>query len=464
SQAEAFRMGSIVLNVLLVLFLVVTVLVLIFAEPLTKLRTGGAISAEQIKIATNLTRLMMFAQLFFAVSNFMTGILQSYQRFIIPAISPILYNLGIVAGAVLLTDRLGIYAPGVGVVMGAFAHMIVQIPLVRKLGLKYTFSFNLKFPGVKQFLRLAPPRVLALSLSEVRNLAMGFFATSIGSLSFLVIRYGLLLMAIPIRFVGVPIGQASLPFLSKEAADTDINHFRDLLVQSLNQVAFLALPATVLILVLRIPFVRIIFGTANFPWEMTLTVGRVVGILSVSIVLQAMVHVMIRAFYALKNTKVPLVITLIDTALYFALSAGLVFGLQYGVLGIAIATTVTAFVEFGLFLLLLNRLVTGLLGRPLLWPQFKMVLASFLMAVFLYLPFRIFDELVFNTSRAIEVVGLAVTTGTIGMLVYIYFAALFEIKELYLFVKLANKFGNWRQLLSETDEVVVEAYHGADDV
>jgi putative peptidoglycan lipid II flippase len=456
SPEEAFTMSSIMMNVLLAVFFVVGVFVFIFAVPITQLRTGQGFTDHQVMIVTNLTRIMLLAQFFFAVSNFMTGILQSYQRFIMPAIAPIFYNIGILGGVFLFSNQFGIYGAGIGVVIGAFLHMIIQLPLVYKLGFRYRFSFNIRYPGIQEFFRLMPPRVLSIGANEIRKLLLGFFATTLGNLSFFVMQLALALMAIPIRFFGVSISQASLPFLSEESSTHDLGKFKSLVLQSLHQIAFLTLPASVLLLILRVPIVRLIYGTFNFPWGATLTTSRLIAIIALSITAQAMVQLLIRAFYALKDTKTPLLIALGDVILYVSLCTVLIFASPLGVYGIALATTITAFIELLLYLYLLDRKVSGFTGRAFLVPQIKIATASFFMAVFLYLPFRIFDELIFDTSRTIELIALTVTTSSIGILVYIYFAMLLEIKELTMVQKVIATFDRWRKPLIQSKEVLIE--------
>ena len=455
-EARAFAMSSIIFNYIILAFVVISIIIFIFAEPITRMRTGVKFTPEQIQIVINLTRIMLLSQLFFAVSNFLTGILQSYQRFILPAFSPILYNLGILIGVYLFAPFFGIYSTGIGVVIGAFLHMAVQLPMVLKLGFRYRWSFDLNFPGVKRFIKLSPPRTLALTIGEFKKLALGFFATSLGILSFLVMDFGLALMAIPIRFVGVPIGQASLPFLSDQASEQDLKRFKELLLQSLHQIAFLCYPASILLLILRIPIVRLVYGAAQFPWQMTINTGMVLAIVSISIVGQSLVHLLIRAFYALKDTKTPLVVTCLDAVIYLILCGWFVFKTRYGVYGIAVTTTITGLLEFLTLLLLLDRKIHGVAQKSFWFPQLKMIITSFFMGVFLYLPFKILDELVFDTSRTIELIGLTVTTATIGLLVYIYFSALFDVRELRFFLQMLNKFGGWRQSLQATKELVVE--------
>jgi putative peptidoglycan lipid II flippase len=452
----AFEMSSVILNIILLIFIVLGVIIFIASPFISNYRTGDQFTPEQVEIVTRMTRIMLVGQLFFAISSVFGAVLQSYQRFIIPSIAPIIYNLGIVLGTYLFSERFGIYSAGIGVVIGAFLHMIIQLPSILRLGFKFKLSFNINVPGVKQLFRLIPPRVLTIGVNEFQNLSLGFFATSLGNLSFVVIKLALSLMTIPIRLFGVPIGQASLPFLSEESHERDLQHFKRLLLQSINQIAFLAFPASVLLLILRIPIVRLVFGTANFPWDKTLMTGRAVAIISISVAAQAMVQILVRAFYALRDTRTPFYITLITVFIYLVGSALVVFYTPWGIYGLAMMTSIAAIFELLLSLGYLHKKIGGFLTSEFWIPQAKMLLASFLMAVFLYLPFRIFDELIFDTTRIIELIGLTITTGTIGVVVYLYFATLFEIKELEVFKNLIFSFTSSQRNLSKSPEVVVE--------
>ncbi len=456
-EAKAFRFTAIVMNYVMLVFLILSILAFIFAEPITGLRTGKEFSLEQIAIAVKLTRLMLFAQLFFAISNFLTGILQAYQRFIAPALAPIFYNLGIMLGTIFLAKYFGIYAAGLGVLLGAFLHMLVQLPLVWKLGFRFNFDFNLKFPSVKKLFALMPPRLLTVGVTEFQNLAMGFFATTIGDLSFVVLKLASRLMTLPIRFFGVPISQASLSFLSEESAGENRAKFNRLLLQSLNQIAFFAMPASVLLLILRVPIIRLIFGTYNFPWKTTVLTGKVVAIIAISITAQAMVQLLVRAFHALKDTKTPFLITIATVAIYLLTAYLAVYEFNLGVLGLALAISLTAFVELILFVILLNRKIACFNSKEFWWSQSKMLGASFFMAVFLYLPFKILDEVVFDTSRTIDLIALTISTASMASLVYVYFSVLFDVKELLYIRNILQKFGKWREAIEDSSEVLLDS-------
>ncbi len=457
SDQEAFRMTNQMMTMLLLIFLCISTVIFIFAEPITRATTGSEFTAEQVQIAATLTRIMLFAQFFFAISNFFTGMLQSYRRFILPALSPILYNVGIVMGVWLTHSTLGIYSTGVGVVFGAFLHMFIQLPSVYKLGFRFQPTLKFDHSGIKPLMRLAPPRTITLGISQLQDLANNFFTTSIGNLSKVIMDLVGSLITLPIRFFGAPIGQATLPFLVDEAHKEDQTGFRDLVLQSIHQIAFFAFPASVLLLILRLPIVRIAYGTSNFPWESTKTTALVVGIISLSIAFQAVVHLLIRAFYALKNTQVPFFISLVTVGLYLCMTWISVFVLKAGVVGIAITTTTVNIVETILFVFMLSRQISGFFSKMFWFPQLKMITASFLMAVFLYLPFRILDEIVFDTSRTVELVLLTITTSTIGLVVYVYFSVLFDVRELHLLQGVINKFGNWRKILNKSPEVLLES-------
>jgi putative peptidoglycan lipid II flippase len=177
------------------------------------------------------------------------------------------------------------------------------------------------------------------------------------------------------------------------------------------------------------------------------------------------VQLLIRAFHALKDTVTPFVIITVSALVYLVISWVFVFKLESSVLGIAWATTVSAFIEAILFFILLEKRVKNLFfNKSFVQEQLKILVCSFLMAVFLYLPFKIFDELVFDTTKTVELIGLTVTTSTIGLLVYIYFSVLFDVQELAYFMNAFQKFGKWQQPLSESKEVLIESGVDGEDI
>jgi putative peptidoglycan lipid II flippase len=207
-----------------------------------------------------------------------------------------------------------------------------------------------------------------------------------------------------------------------------------------------------------------VFGVPGFSWDDTKLTGRILAIIALSITAQAICQLLIRAFYALKNTKTPLKISLVTSSIFIFISWLSVFVLKVGLEGIAVGVSLSTILEMLLFLYCLDRRVKGFMGKAFWVPQMKMITASFFMAVFLYLPFRILDELVFNTSHTVELILLTITTATIGMLVYIYFAMLFEIRELTILKDILDKLDGWKKTLSRTEEVLLETGMSGDEL
>lgn len=457
SKKDAFVMASSVLNLILLGFTIFSLVIFFAADPLTRLMTGAEFSDQQVALSANMTRLMLLAQFFFAISNFLSGTIQSYKRFIIPALSPIAYNLGIIVGIITLSPIVGIYGPAIGVVMGAFFHLLLQLPLAIKLGFRYYPLIDLSHPGVREIFRLMIPRTITLSIGQIQLFAIVFFATFLGGVSLTIINLAQQLMTFPIRIFGAPIGQAALPFLSKESNDGDVEGFKGLVLRSLHQISFFAMPASVLLLILRIPIVRLAYGAKDFPWQATVLTGWVVAILALSVTAQAMVHILVRAFYALHDTKNPLRVSLVSIGIFLVVSIASVFGSSLGLLGLAAALSISTTVEMLLLLGILNKKVGGFASMELWAPQLKMLVSSFLMAVFIWIPFRTLDQLVFDTSRTVDLIGLTVSVGTIGMLTYTAFAVLLDVKELYMIKKVLGVIGGWQKQLSKTTEVVETA-------
>ncbi len=486
SEEKAFKVANSVINLTLLFFLLTSIFVGLFATQITEIRTGPQFTPHQIQTSANLTIIMLVAQVVFCLSFFLSGILQTYQYFIIPAIAPILYNIGIIIGTYLFNPTFGIYGAGIGVIIGSILHLLIQIPLIKKINFTYKFKINLKDINVKKIMSLMPARTMTIGISEIKSLGLTFFTTTLGNFSFVILRLALTLMAIPVRIFGVPISQASLPFLSKEYKEDDFSSLKKLLIESLHQIAFLAAPASILLLILRIPVVRIVFGTKNFAWSNTVLTGKVIAIIALSVTAQAMIQLLVRGFYALQDTKTPLKISLITSILYFyfcyffsffhanhpnnpiSIGIGYIFKIKsqsdIGLIGIAITICLITILELFLFLIYLNKKIPKFFDLPFLINQIKICFSSFLMAIFLYLPLKILDnKQFFDTSRTIELIALTLIISVIGMFVYIYFAKIFRIKELNLIVGIIQNFTKKKSpVIISTQEPIADQNVGDD--
>lgn len=453
SEAEAFRMASSLINLLLLLFGVAALVVAVFAPDVVRFMTGPGFTDDQVALAASMTRIMLLAQFFFAVSNFLSGMIQSYQRFIVPALSPVLYNMGIIFGTLILSRWFGIYGPVYGVLLGAFLHMAVQIPLAKKLGFRHRLEIDLRNDGLRRVVKLTAPRAVGVGIDLIQPYFLTFFITSLANANLTLMRFAQRLMTIPIRIFGVPIGQAALPFLSKESSEGEWTRFRSLLLQSLHQVAFFALPASVLLLVLRVPIVRFAFGAKNFPWTDTVLTGKLVAILALSVAAQAATHVLVRGFYALHDTRRPFVVSVSSMVIGVALGWWVTYMTDFGMLGLAFSLTFTGWLEALLLFWLLHKRVQFSFAEAIL-PQLKMLAAVGLMGLSLYFPMKALDLVIIDTTRVLGLLTLTVVVSTIGMLVYIFFSWLLRVEELIILRKLWGKMNTWKASLARSGESI----------
>ena len=255
-KAEAWHIASSVITAGLVLFFLLASVLAIFSLPLSRL-IAPSFSTAQLQLMSNLTRVLIIAQVFFLVSNFLTGILQSHHYFLVPALAPIAYNLGIIFGIVFLSPVFGIYGPALGVIIGAFLHFLVQVPLTKNIGFRFKPSLDFHHPGVRRIGRLMLPRAIALAVSQIELTVAVFLATSLSAGSLAIFYFAQHLNSLPVGLFGATIGQAALPSLAQNFPSSSFAKFKNLLTTSLNQVLYLSLPAGMILLILRLPIVRL---------------------------------------------------------------------------------------------------------------------------------------------------------------------------------------------------------------
>ncbi len=278
---------------------------------LPKLFSG--FSSEMLRETLSLTRLLLLSPILLGVSNFLAGITQSFRRYAPYALSPVLYNLGIIAGIQFLYPLWGIEGVAWGVIIGAFLHMLVELPTVGKLGLLPRLVRS-RWSEIKPIFVLSLPRTLALSMSQFSSLALLSFASLIGAGSIAVFSLAWNLQSVPLSLIGVSYALAAFPALSALYAKGDIPGFAAKVSAALRHIIFWTVPAAVLFIVLRAQIVRTVFGSGDFGWDDTRLTAAALAMFAISIPAQSIATLLIRAFYATGDTKVSLVSALIEGA------------------------------------------------------------------------------------------------------------------------------------------------------
>lgn len=450
---EAWVTAGQVFNLATVFFLILGGVIWVLARPISSVIAPG-FSPVQIQLMVNMVRIMLFAQGLFIVSSLFTGVLQSHQRFFLPAVAPILYNLSIIFGIIVLAPWIGIYGPVVGVVVGALLHGAVQLPLAMRLGLRLVRNFGLSNPHVFTVARLMLPRTLALAVGHIEGTVAIILASTLGTKAITLFIFSQHLVNFVTRLFGASFGQASLPTLAAEAVQIDRSRFCLTLTSVFQKIFYLTVPSAALLLVLRLPLVRIIYGVRQFSWQDTLITAQAIAFFSPTVIAQGLNQLLVRGFYALKDTKTPLYVGVVAVLINVILSVSLTRRWQFGIAGLTAASSIASLIQTLLLLIWLDRRVGGFPRARLLGPALKVSLAGFAMAVFLWLPMRLLDQLIFDTTRVLPLVALTIIASTVGLTVYFLLTWALDVEERAAFVDLLARVGNWRKVLAETEEVI----------
>jgi putative peptidoglycan lipid II flippase len=220
------------------------------------------------------------------------------------------------------------------------------------------------------------------------------------------------------------------------------------------QIFYFSLPVGVILLVLRVPLVRLAFGAKNFPWEATLTTAKVVGFLSLFLAAKSSTQLLIRTFYALQNTFIPLILRIINVLFSVGIAVVLIFRMEMGIVGLALAEGIGEVIFALLLFVVLHKKVGKLFKRDFFIALGKMLLAAFLTALTLWGLMRGLDRFVFNTTRTLNLIFLTLITLLVGGSVYLGFSLILDIEQLKHLLLVLKKFGRWKEILAQTGEIL----------
>lgn len=446
SNSDSNDMASSVLNSLLLVFFFFSSIIFIWAKPFSSLITGN-FSYSQINQMAAMTRLMLAAQGLFLISNFMAAIIQSHRRFLLPSLAPVVYNLGIIFVVWFFSGSLGIWSTAIGVVVGALFHLLIQIPLVYRLGFRYRPIINWKNKNLTEVGRLMLPRTISLAAGQIESTVSLFIATSLSVGSLTLYYLANKLADLPVRIIGTSIGQAALPLMTSQRNDDKLAEFKQTLTDSLSMLFYLAFPATGFFLVLRLQLVRLAYGSGAFPWQATITTGQVMAVIVLSIFSQSAIQLIVRAYYSVSDTKTPLYAGLVSVFVNLFLSLLLTRYFDWGVLGLAVAFTVANSINFIYLFIYFHYHHERFIDKTIFSLWFKMLQASVVAATISWLSMRLFDRLIFDTTRVVDLIVLTATCLLIGLIVYYLLSLLMQIKQASLMLSVIHRVNHLKQIM-----------------
>lgn len=278
---------------------------------------------SQMTELVELTRILLLQPLLLGVSSLFGVVTQLGHRFVLYAISPLIYNIGIIGGIVLLYPSFGLPGLAWGVVLGALGHMLVQVPLVRSSNLSFGLVFRASLSDLIEVLKVSVPRAVTLALHQVVLLVLLGIASLMAVGSVAVFQFAYNLQSVPLAVIGASYSIAAFPFLADLYAQKRMDAFRLHIITAFRHIIFWSVPAIALLIVLRAQVVRVVLGSGAFDWGDTRLTAATLALLSISLFAQAINLLIVRAFYAGGNTRTPFFVTLFGSCLAILLTLGL---------------------------------------------------------------------------------------------------------------------------------------------
>ncbi len=460
---EAEIVASSVLNLILLIFAVFAVIVFIFPMQINHL-FHIRLAPPYDQQAADLMRIIIFGELLLIIGSFFTSVLQSYHRFLIAAVAPVVYNLGIIFGIVVLSRSFGILGVGLGVVIGAVCHVTIQLIAIKRLGFNYRQVLRFRNRDVQRILKLSLPRAIGVGVGQLEVVVNIILASTLAVGSIAILEFAADLQMLPISLFGVALATASLPTLSGEWAAERVEDFKKTFLNSLFQLLYLAVPASLILIVLRIPIVRLVLGSGLFDWAATVATATTVSYFAVGVFAQAGFLLVTKAFYAMHDTVTPLKVALGGLLVHVTIGSFFILGyskqLEIPVAYLGLTTSISGIFSFITLLFLLDRKLGHFGMKQIFYPTAKIVTASLVMAVFLYVPLHIqlpngefVIDYIIDTKRALNLLFLTTGVATAGLFIYGILTWWLKSEELRIFLGLFPDFRKVRRVLNFEESV-----------
>jgi len=384
-KGNAWKLASHVVNTMFLLALIASVVAFIFTPQLMQYVIAPDFPPETVALSVNLMRILLLGTLIFSVSGIVMGMLQSHNHFLLPALAPILNDLGILFGVVFLIGTFGVYGMVYGAVLGALLHLGIQIPGLIRFGARWYPELGWDDPALRKVLRLMLPRLVGLGVSNINIIVMTNLGSRLGEGAVSAVDWGWRLMQIPQTLIGTAMGIVIFPTLSALSEVEDKLGKRNAMSAALRFVLIATIPSAIGLILVGQPLLSLLEGGA-FDASATKLVYNALRAFALGIIVHSMLEIVARSFYADKDTVTPLYAAVVGAGVNVALAyvlTGIAFGTAdvNNVWGIALANSLGVLVEVGILLVILHRRWKDIHENALLRTAGKTLAASLVMAV-----------------------------------------------------------------------------------
>ncbi len=327
-------------------------LIIVFAGQISSLVAPGFQPEDQLMVA-RLLRTLALSPLLFGASNALGALLIVKRRFLYYGLSPVLYNLGIIFGTLFLSSRYGIMGAAWGTLLGALLHLLVRIFDVLRSGFTWHWGFFPSRPEFKKTLSLMVPKMLGHPVELATFWIFTIIASHLEAGSVAVLNFARNFASVPVSLIGITVATTTFPLLTQTLADGAMKAFRKTLRTSSWIIFGGSALAAVIIFLIREPLVRIVLGGGAFDQASVLRTALVLGVFTLAIPTESLIHLLARAFYATKNTLIPVVLSLIG--LIVAVTVAFSFTPRLGIIALPLAFFLGSLAKLSFLLLFLPR-------------------------------------------------------------------------------------------------------------
>lgn len=379
-EDEGWRLVSSLFNLAVLVLVPIVAGLMLFAPQVIGLIAPG-FDPETAALAADLARIMLLSPIFFTLGCFATSVLNSYRRFALAAAAPVSYNVGIICGALFLAQSYGAYGLAIGAAVGSLFFLLVQVPGLIQLRMEYRPLVLLGHAGVRQVGRLMLPRTLGLGIAQV-NFVVALILASGMEERYAALNYGWLLTMLPLGVFAMAISTAVFPTLATQSALDQMAELRRTLATSLRVILFLTIPASIGLIVLRYPIIQLLFERGEFDRASTEWTAVALQFYAAALFAHATIEIVTRAFYALQDTRTPVMVAAGSMVVNVVLALALIPFLSHG--GLALAMSLAATLEALVLLYIALKRVGGLELDRTLVSVVKTVISSVLMGLALW--------------------------------------------------------------------------------
>ncbi len=378
-QRSAWRLASSITNFVVLAVIAAALIAAFFAPWLVRVVLAPGFGAAQQQETVTLMRLVLISTLFFGISAVQSSMLHSFRHFLLPALAPAVYPLGVIIGALWLAPTWGVHGLAVGAILGSLLHLLVKVPGLLQIGFRWWPILELKSPAVRQVLWLMGPRVIDLAVFHLMMIATTNLASRLSPGSVSALEWGWEFMQLPETIIGTAFGLVAFPTLAALAAQQNLPGMRATLGDTLRMVITFTVPATVGLILLGRPLIEVVYQRGAFDPQATQAVYIALSFYALGLIGHSCLELAARAFFALQDTVTPLLIAIAAGLFQLALGIGLMQWLGHG--GLALANSIAITAEVLALLWILRRRLAGVEARQTLWLSAQVTLASVVMGL-----------------------------------------------------------------------------------